>query len=360
MHTDNEYVQSFWILCRGKIRIAKDAPYIFILCLVLLAGVPAVWFGFEAKYLWRSVSPAPVLLVAYFYVNMLACMLVTTFRDPGILPRGLDPYPELDSPVQAPFGIEPPQVQHKNASYTLTRVDDGGAASLGLTTTIEGKWCTVCKLYRPPRCSHCRACNTCVYKLDHHCAFLNVCVGQRNYTTFCAMLCHMFCMCGTGVAGSIVHLYYLAAPSDPRAPSGFVHAVKTSPASIALFWIGTVCMIPVLCLATYHVWLVAHNRSTVEQIRLTDAGHLYDMQSSSGMHDRNVCVRMCMRFSARVRNLCVPADFATPSTEKTHHAREDVRKRTPFEHKSNARNALSVLGRPTAEHYVVWCEQRRA
>ena len=31
---------------------------------------------------------------------------------------------------------------------------------------------------------HCGQCNRCCYKFDHHCKWLNNCIGQENYTTF--------------------------------------------------------------------------------------------------------------------------------------------------------------------------------
>uniref|UniRef100_A0AAV2JBX2 Palmitoyltransferase n=1 Tax=Knipowitschia caucasica TaxID=637954 RepID=A0AAV2JBX2_KNICA len=37
---------------------------------------------------------------------------------------------------------------------------------------------------RPPRSGHCRTCGACVQRLDHHCIWINSCVGQANHRSF--------------------------------------------------------------------------------------------------------------------------------------------------------------------------------
>lgn len=65
--------------------------------------------------------------------------------------------------------------------------------------TIKTKYCETCQIYRPPRATHCSLCNYCIQVLlniflticqefDHHCHWLNNCIGARNYKQFFFML----------------------------------------------------------------------------------------------------------------------------------------------------------------------------
>ncbi|NXN18829.1 ZDH23 Palmitoyltransferase, partial [Indicator maculatus] len=49
---------------------------------------------------------------------------------------------------------------------------------------VKKDWCTKCQLVKPARAGHCRLCGRCVRRLDHHCVWINSCVGEQNHQAF--------------------------------------------------------------------------------------------------------------------------------------------------------------------------------
>lgn len=77
---------------------------------------------------------------------------------------------------------------------------------------IENGRCHLCNIKTSsPRTKHCSVCNKCVGKFDHHCKWLNHCIGSRNYVAF--LMCVVSAVVATlvivaAVVGQIV-LYYV-------------------------------------------------------------------------------------------------------------------------------------------------------
>ena len=49
---------------------------------------------------------------------------------------------------------------------------------------VEYQNCDYCKSEKPKRCHHCKTCKKCVLLYDHHCDFIDNCIGYRNYKAF--------------------------------------------------------------------------------------------------------------------------------------------------------------------------------
>jgi len=70
------------------------------------------------------------------------------------------------------------------------------------------QWCAVCRGYKAPRAHHCRKCGRCVLKMDHHCPWINNCVGHNNHGHFTAFLASAVSGCSMACLALTMSLYY--------------------------------------------------------------------------------------------------------------------------------------------------------
>ncbi|KAM6115244.1 LOW QUALITY PROTEIN: palmitoyltransferase ZDHHC5 [Pterocles gutturalis] len=200
---------------------------------IFLVGATTLFFAFTCPGLSLYVSPVIPIYNAVVFLFVLANFSMATFMDPGIFPRA-----EEDEDKEDDF-----------------------RAPLYKTVEIKGiqvrmKWCATCRFYRPPRCSHCSVCDNCVEEFDHHCPWVNNCIGRRNYRYFFLFLLslttHIMGVFGFGL------LYVLYQVEEL---SGVRMAV-----TMVVMCVAGLFFIPVAGLTGFHVVLVARGRTTNEQV----------------------------------------------------------------------------------------------
>ncbi|TKR57966.1 hypothetical protein L596_030600 [Steinernema carpocapsae] len=54
--------------------------------------------------------------------------------------------------------------------------------------SMKPELCTNCQNHKPVCASHCSTCKKCILRMDHHCFFLNGCVGLKNHRHFILFL----------------------------------------------------------------------------------------------------------------------------------------------------------------------------
>ncbi|XP_065273736.1 palmitoyltransferase ZDHHC8 [Emys orbicularis] len=199
----------------------------------LLVGSTTLFFVFTCPWLTRVISPAIPVYNGLVFLFVLANFSMATFMDPGVFPRA-DEDEDKDDDFRAPL--------YKNVEIKGIQV--------------RMKWCATCHFYRPPRCSHCSVCDNCVEDFDHHCPWVNNCIGRRNYRYFFLFLLslstHMVGVFSFGLIYILNHMEKL----------GTAHTTIT----MAVMCVTGLFFIPVIGLTGFHIVLVARGRTTNEQV----------------------------------------------------------------------------------------------
>ncbi|XP_046919064.2 zinc finger DHHC-type containing 8 [Dermatophagoides farinae] len=199
---------------------------------ILLLSTTALFFIFPCRRLHEeyhfSITIAQAIIAFFVISNLFA----TTFVDPGIIKRA-NPDEDKDD-FRAPIYQE---VQIKGH-------------------TVRMKWCSTCQFYRPPRCSHCSVCDNCIEKFDHHCPWVNNCIGRRNYRHFFFFLIFLTLHMITIFSWCLIFVINNRNIINETAVI----------VAIALIVIITLFFIPIVGLTGFHIILVARGRTTNEQV----------------------------------------------------------------------------------------------
>ncbi|XP_028903966.1 palmitoyltransferase ZDHHC20 isoform X3 [Ornithorhynchus anatinus] len=141
------------------------------------------------------------------------------------------------------------------------------------TTTASRaiRYCERCQLIKPDRCHHCSACDICVLKMDHHCPWVNNCVGFSNYKFFLLFLMYSLLYClfvATTVLQYFIKFWTLCRrKSAENCPKNELPDTHAKFHVLFLFFVAAMFFISILSLFSYHCWLVGKNRSTIEAFR---------------------------------------------------------------------------------------------
>mmetsp|Transcript_26876 Transcript_26876/g.79432 ORF Transcript_26876/g.79432 Transcript_26876/m.79432 type:complete len:345 (+) Transcript_26876:136-1170(+) len=165
-------------------------------------------------------------LVVYISVMILWNFLRTTFTSPGVvLPGSTDLSDDgtdtansealtplqwtsiegrggccfIDPVLNLAAELKAMQLYGK-LSLTDKKVPNGGISAVTeYYPSPEPTFCVKCQQVRPPRCHHCNSCNRCILQYDHHCPWVNNCIGYGNYRLFLLTVFYLVLGCCYGV-----------------------------------------------------------------------------------------------------------------------------------------------------------------
>ncbi|XP_064367170.1 palmitoyltransferase ZDHHC2 isoform X3 [Dromaius novaehollandiae] len=150
------------------------------------------------------------------------------------------------------------------------------------TRTMSGaiRYCDRCQLVKPDRCHHCSVCDKCILKMDHHCPWVNNCVGFSNYKFFLLFLAYSLLYCIFIAATDLQYFIKFWTNGLPDTQAKF-HIMF-------LFFAAAMFSVSLSSLFGYHCWLVSKNKSTLEVFRAPIFRHRTDKNGFSLGFSKNL------------------------------------------------------------------------
>jgi hypothetical protein len=167
---------------------------------------------------------------------LLYCLVRCILTYPGTIPngRGWDL-------------VDPDTEQREEGSTTLSLIEK--------KATGDRRHCKWCLKYKPDRCHHCRICNLCVLRMDHHCPWVYNCIGFRNHKYFFLLL----------VYADIDLIFICSTMFDTLWWSTRIDVSMSMMLTLALGeTFATFLMVLTTMFLGFHIWLMLMAMTTVE------------------------------------------------------------------------------------------------
>ncbi|KAG5502968.1 hypothetical protein JKF63_04741 [Porcisia hertigi] len=235
------------VLWNGRIFVGPDWR-------IMLASVVLVALGSLMFVFFTNEVMAARVIVGVTALISIAVLLLCGLSDPGLKPRQPPPPPEA-----------PP---HESLWSEREYVDQNGHIQ---QARLETKWCYSCNIYRPYRGAHCRYCDRCVARRDHHCPWTGTCIGAKNYRYYFALVWVLSVLLFTALCGGIQSF-----AQRILRHSNVASAVEDGPSAFTSALIDTYCLELILILlsftfgllawslAFYHTYLISQNLTSVD------------------------------------------------------------------------------------------------
>lgn len=263
--------------CNGRLMMGNQ-PSIFYVTLFLIIIVTGLFFGSDCPYLAVHLSPAIPVAGILLFLFVISFLLHTSCTDPGIIPRATkEEAADLEKQIEVQGAACGRDLTLRTRELTINGV------------LFKLKYCQTCKIFRPPRASHCSICDNCVERFDHHCPWVGNCIGKRNYRYFYLFLISVSMHCIFICAFSVTTLVLISIENE----NGFVAALQTSPGSIVEAVIAFFSLWSVIGLAGFHTYLVSCNMTTNEDIKKSSSKPGQGNPFSRGSLCNNYCEVIC-------------------------------------------------------------------
>ncbi|KAK8330324.1 hypothetical protein V6Z12_A11G388400 [Gossypium hirsutum] len=148
------------------------------------------------------------------------------------------------------------------------------------------RYCQKCSHFKPPRAHHCRVCKICVLRMDHHCTWINNCVGHANYKVFFVFVVYAVIAC----------IYSLVLLVGSLTNDSQNDKQQSADSFRILYVISGLLLVPLSMalsgLLGWHIYLILQNKTTIEYhegVRATwlqeRAGNVYKHPYDLGAYD---------------------------------------------------------------------------